>query len=400
MAKASHLRQINQRKVIRAMMRLNTASRTQLAREAQLSQPTVGRIVDELLDDSILSEVEVGDLPAAPSAMTMDEASGNGQQAPAVPPPPPQLGRPSQALQLDRRRRRFLAIQVGVHTTRVAATPLAVSDADGWQATFPTPQSPRAFADALKGLAGKVAPRGLQAAILCLPGVVDERAGRVLLSPNLHWTEKADFADIVRRITPARVLYIQEIRALALGQLAVDPQLQDFLLVDFGSGVGAAAVIGGKLYEGPLPLSGELGHTPVVGNSRPCSCGAVGCVETLVSRGGLLASAKQHRGPKTWPELVEQLREQGSSLPTWLIETLDAVATTIAGGLNLLGVRQVLLSGALNDIPAATNHLCSAVRRGAMWGRFGEIHCRPASRQRLIGMISMAIDQVLLSDDA
>ena len=42
----------------------------------------------------------------------------------------------------------------------------------------------------------------------------------------------------------------------------------------------------------------------------------------------------------------------------------------------------------------------SAVRRGAMWGRFGEIHCRPASRQRLIGMISMAIDQVLLSDKA
>jgi predicted NBD/HSP70 family sugar kinase len=389
MAKASHLRQINQRKVIRAMLRLSAASRTQLAREAGLSQPTVGRIVDELLESSILSEVEVGDQPSPPSP---DEAGQNGQ-------PTPQLGRPSQALQLDRRRRRFLAIQVGVHTTRVAATPIAVSDADEWQATFPTPQSPDAFADALRAVAARVVPRGLQAAIVCLPGVVDERAGRVLLSPNLHWTEKADFTDIVRHITPARLLYIQEIRALALGQLAVEPQLQDFLLVDFGSGVGAAAVIGGKLYEGPLPLSGELGHTPVVGNDRPCSCGAVGCVETLVSRGGLLASAKQHRGPKTWPELVEQHRQQGT-LPPWLIESLDAAATTIAGGLNLLGVRQVLLSGALNDIPSATDHLCAGVRRGAMWGRFGEIHCRPVQRRRLVGMISVAIDHVLLSDQA
>ena len=60
MAKASHLRQINQGKVIRAMIRLRAASRTQLAREADLSQPTVGRIVDELLDRSVLSEVENG----------------------------------------------------------------------------------------------------------------------------------------------------------------------------------------------------------------------------------------------------------------------------------------------------------------------------------------------------
>ena len=385
MAKASHLRQINQRKVIRAMIHLRAASRTQLAREAELSQPTVGRIVDELLDRSILSEAAGGDQPVA-----ADDADSNGQAT-------PQLGRPSQTLHLDRRRRRFLAIQVGVHTTRVAVTPLAVSDADEWQATFATPQSPAAFAAALKDVAGRLVSRGLQAAVVCLPGVVDERAGRVLLSPNLHWTEKANFTDIIRRVTPARVLFIQEIRALALGQLAAEPQLGDFLLVDFGSGVGAAAVINGKLYESPLPLSGELGHTPVMGNERPCSCGAVGCVETLVSRGGLMASAKEHRGPSTWPELLDELR-QADPPPSWFTQSLDAVATTIAGGVNVLGVRQVLLSGALNEIPAAMDHLCAAVRRGAMWGRFGEVGCRPAQRRRLLGMVSVAIDHVLLSD--
>ena len=126
MAKASHLRQINQRKVIRAMMRLSAASRTQLAREAELSQPTVGRIVDELLDSSVLSEVQSGDQPVAVAGAGVadDAAPANGQ------PQTPQLGRPSTALQLDRRRKRFLAIQVGVHTTRVAATPIAVTDAD------------------------------------------------------------------------------------------------------------------------------------------------------------------------------------------------------------------------------------------------------------------------------
>lgn len=384
MAKASHLRQINQRKVIRAMIHLRAASRTQLAREAELSQPTVGRIVDELLDRSILGEVEAGSQPA-PSP----EAGQNGQQS--------QVGRPSQALQLDGRKKRFLAIQVGVHQTRIAATPIAVSEADEWQMILPTPQSPADFAAVLQRVAKPLVPRGLQACVVCLPGVVDQRAGRVLLSPNLHWTEKADFAEIVRRLTPARLLFLQEIRALALGQLAAEPELQDFLLIDFGSGVGAAAVIGGKLYEAPLPLSGELGHTPVVGNERPCSCGAVGCVETLVSRGGLLASAKENGDPPEWGELVQRLNRDG--LPPWMTASLDALATTIAGGVNVLGVRHVLISGALNDIPAAINYVSAAVRRGAMWGRFGEIECRAIQRRRLLGMISLAIDEVLLPDD-
>ena len=388
MAKATHLRQINQRKVIRAMIRLRAASRTQLAREAELSQPTVGRIVDELLDRSILGEVEARDQATVPPL----EAGQNGQQQPS------QLGRPSQALQLDRRKKRFLAIQVGVHQTRVAATPIAVSEADEWQAIVPTPQSPRALADLMQRVVKPLVPaRGLQACVVCLPGVVDQRAGRVLLSPNLHWTEKANFTEIVSAVTSARVLFLQEIRALALGQLAAEPELADFLLVDFGSGVGAAAVIGGKLYEAPLPLSGELGHTPVVGNDRPCSCGAVGCVETLVSRGGLLASARENGWPDDWAALVERLNAEG--LPPWMTSSLDALATTIAGGVNVLGLRQVLISGALNDLPAAIDHLSAAIRRGAMWGRFGDLDCRAIQRRRLLGMISLAIDEVLLPDD-
>ena len=385
MAKVSHLRQINQRKVLRAMMRLRAASRTQLAREANLSQPTVGRIVDQLLDSSILSQAE------GAQASVSDDGGEGGQRS--------QLGRPSQALQLDRRRKRFLAVQVGVHLTRVAAMPIAVTEADEWQATFTTPHSPGAFAEALENATRQMVTRGLQACVLCLPGVVDQRAGRVLLSPNLHWTEKANFQEIIRRVTSARLFFVQEIRALALGQLASEPDLQDFLLVDFGSGVGAAAVIGGKLYESPLPLSGELGHTPVVGNDRPCSCGAVGCVETLVSRDGLVASSRQHHGPRTWTALLEELKTL-EELPDWLKETLDATATTIAAGVNVLGVRQVLLTGALNEVPAATAYLCDAVRRGAMWQRFGEMQCRPVTRRRLVGMVSLAIDQVMLADHA
>jgi len=71
----------------------------------------------------------------------------------------------------------------------------------------------------------------------------------------------------------------------------------------------------GRLYSGPLPLSGELGHTPVLGNNRLCGCGATGCIETLISRKGLIASAQEHlQEPVSWPRLLNLLAESSSIL--------------------------------------------------------------------------------------
>ena len=361
-------------------MRLRVASRTELAREAGLSQPTVGRIVDEMIAESILT---VGKGEAA----SPDSENGNGTA---------QLGRPSTPLELDRKRRRFVVVQVGVNQTRMAALPMRVSDADEWEVSFITPTSPEAFANAVQQQWKRVAARSVQAVVVSLPGVVDEGKGRVLYSPNLHWTERADFAQICRPMTRATVICVQEIRALALGQLAAEPASDDFLLVDFGSGVGAAAVIRGKLYDSPLPLSGELGHTPIPGNDRVCSCGATGCIETLVSRNGMLVTSRQHSGPRDWTALVSQVHRRG--LPDWLVPSLDAVATTIAGGLNLLGLRQAILTGALTEMPAASEYLCTAVSRAAMWSRFGQVRCRVVPRRRMAGMVTLAINSALLGD--
>lgn len=372
MATLSQIRRVNQGKIIKILMRLGGASRAQVAKATGMSQATVGRIVDDLLKESILAEV-----------------AWTGGDADAA-----QIGRPSIRLELDRKRRRFLAIQLGVHQTRMAALSLAVSDADDWPVRFATPASPEQWARAVSDASKQLSLKGPEAVVVSLPGVVDERNCKVLLSPNLGWTEGADLAALLKPLSRAPLVCVQEIRALALGQLAAEPAIEDFLLVDFGSGVGAAAVIGGKLHRGALPLSGELGHTPVIGNQRRCGCGATGCVETLISRHGLVESARENKLARTWEELLEEVRNGG--LPTWMRRSLDAVSTTIAGALNVLGLRRVIITGALGDIPGAIDYLGLAIARGAMWARFGEVTSKSAPRRRMAGMISSAIDRVLL----
>ena len=378
MATSSYLRRMHQRRIIETVARSGSVSRSSLARATGMSQPTVSRIVDQLLSDHVLAE-SADEAPAG--------GNGNAKSA-AV------LGRPSTQLQLDRCRPRFGIVQLGVRHTRMAVLPVAIPSEDKWESEFLTPSSAKAWLRQVDKLWKPYRDQGLKT-VVSLPGVVDESSGKVYLSPNVRWLEKAELRQNLREIFGQELVFKQEIRLLALGQLAVEPETGDFLLVDSGNGVGAAAIIGGKLFNGSVALSGEIGHVAVPGNDRPCGCGAVGCLETLITRRGFLASAAEHGQPKSWPALIEYLTDR--PLPRWLKFSLDSAAVDIAAALNLLGLRQVVLTGAFRELPpACVQYLSDSVQQHAMWARFGEIALRTAPRRRQAGVVSVALDSLLL----
>jgi predicted NBD/HSP70 family sugar kinase/uncharacterized protein YerC len=371
-----HLRQINQLKVVHTMLRLRRASRVKLSDATGMSQTTIGRIADDLIAQHVLTEIDNGETPVQIG--------------------PKHLGRPVKMLELDRTRMRFLLVQLGVRQTRIAATPIALPETERWSRKFATPNSREAWLESLKRTCAKLPLRNIEAVIMSCPGVVDEQSGRVLLSPNLRWSEQIDFPDGLRAITRAPIFFLQEIRALALGQLAVEPGLEDFLLVDFGDGLGAASVIGGKLQSGHIPLSGELGHTPVLNNIRPCGCGSIGCIETLVSRRGLIKSYAEHGGQRRWKTLIADIRENG--IPKWFKTALDAAAINVAGALNMDGIPNVICTGSIADFPeTVAEYFFSQIRRDAMWARLGNVTCRTVARRRMAGMITTGIDRAMFA---
>jgi predicted NBD/HSP70 family sugar kinase len=378
MATSSYLRRMHQRRIIETVARSGRVSRSNLARTTGMSQPTVSRIVDQLLSDHILAE-------------SSDEGAtaGNGPGRPAA-----VLGRPTTQLELDRCRPRFGIVQLGVRHTRLAVLPVAIPSEDRWESEFLTPSSADAWLRQLGKLWKPYCDSGLKT-VVSLPGVVDERTGKVYLSPNVSWLKKVELRNSLQDVFGPDLVFKQEIRLMALGQLAVEPEMGDFLLVDSGNGVGAAAVIGGTLFNGSVPLSGEIGHVAVPGNNRPCGCGAVGCLETLISRAGLLASAAENGQPERWPDLIGHLSDR--PLPRWLKHSLDSAAVDIAAGLNLLGLRQVVLTGAFRELPpSCVQYLSDAVCEHAMWARFDELSIRTAPRRRQAGVVSVALDSMLI----
>jgi predicted NBD/HSP70 family sugar kinase len=300
-------------------------------------------------------------------------------------------------LRLNRTAPRFIGIQLGVTETSLAALPLGISGEDVWTTTFPTPNSAEGWVQQLSRAAKSLRCKSLAGVLVSVPGILDEREGRVLFSPNLHWTEKVDLAARVRQVWKSPVVLVQEERALALGHQYVTPEREDFLLVDFGDGVGGAVLVAGKLQASSLPISGELGHTPVRGNARPCGCGAVGCLETLVSTRGLMQSfaAAHPEARATWAALKNHIGQQG--VEPWLAESLEAAAIVIAGALNVIGLRHVVLTGTLAELPpAGLEFLTAAIQRGAMWARFGQVEVETAPRRRTAGLVAVGMGQLIL----
>lgn len=372
------LRRTNQRTVLSLFQRLGSASRADLAKAAGLSQPTAGKIIEDLIEAGIL---QVADERADAKTKTRSR----------------RLGRPGQLLKLDSERPRFLGIELGVRETRVATLPVGVKLTDEWSLRFATPGTPEKWLQRLAKVCEGVAARDFWGILVSVPGIVDETAGKVLFSPNLHWLERTDLPGLVRQRWNLPVLLVQEIRALALGHLTAEPEVEDFLLVDFGEGVGGAIVLDGILYSHPTAMSGELGHTPVPGNLRLCGCGGQGCLETLVSESGLLnsfAEAGQNRSAD-WDSLVAHVGRTG--LERWLTETLDTTAKVIVGALNVLGLHRVLLTGRLTELPEQVrNRLMAQVQKEALWARFGEVTCRTAPRRRAAGLVAAGLDRLVL----
>jgi hypothetical protein len=90
----------------------------------------------------------------------------------------------------------------------------------------------------------------------------------------------------------------------------------------------------------------------------------------------------------------------GPELPRFLTEALDATASSIAGILNVCGLKRVVLSGHIRDLgPRATDHLVAAIRRSAMWSRFDTVEVELVQRRRARGLTIAGIQRVIMPTD-
>ena len=371
--KTAELRIHNTRSLLHELMLSGAMSRAEIARKLHVSKPTVGEITTELLERGLIREID-----------TVNPANRG-------------RGRPSTPIQLDNNVPRILLIQIGIHETRLAATPLLVDDADDWDIATPTPSSMPKFRQALTKAIRQLPTRELLGMVISVPGLVDEPEGRSIFSPNLHWLANSRLIENLQTILAIPTVLIQEIRALALGQ-QIQHGDDNFLLVDVDHGLGGAAVINGRLFDAPLPIAMEIGHAQVPRQHQRCGCGGTGCLETIFSMGGLLRTWNSHQQPRfrKWEQLAEYLHNQPDRPHDWITSTLDAAGAVIGGTLNTIGTKRVVFTGAASNLPTRYQQkLTEEVSRHSLWSRLAEIECVFEQRYRMRGMVASGMDRLV-----
>lgn len=120
---------------------------------------------------------------------------------------------------------------------------------------------------------------------------------------NLNWGKITFFVELMRKYFDLPIFMTNDAKAAALGEMLFGNarSLQHFMVITIGTGLGSAIVAHGQILYGYSGFAGELGHTVVDPEGRPCRCGKNGCLETYVSGPGLV---------KTFSELLEKCPEK------------------------------------------------------------------------------------------
>ena len=201
---------------------------------------------------------------------------------------------------------------------------------------------------------------------LGIPGAVDYELGIVRNAVNLRISE-LPLRQILEDALQVPVAIDNDVKAAARGASAYfgDRGL-DLALINFGTGVAAAAVVKGQLIRGEGNVAGEIGHLPLDADGAVCTCGQRGCIEAMAGGGRISERLAQLDPPLSLVNLVAEA-EAGNQAA---IDEVNRICLGIAGAIQVLvlayGSAVVALSGGVLDTaPALVDRVFELLRSRA-----------------------------------
>lgn len=265
-------RALNRSTVLNMIKTHGPIARADIARRTGLSAATVTGITADLIRDELVYEMEPGD-------------SGGG--------------------------RRPIPLALNAHGAYVVGIKLTEQQVIGCltdlEATVLSSQAmpihSRRWEDVVETLAqfvntllqGHQGPRSRLLGVgIGLAGIVEPVHGVLRRSPYFGWTN-VPLQQLIADRVHAPVYVDNDVNTLTLAEqwFGAGQEIDNFLVITLGRGIGLGIVVNGQLYRGADGGAGEFGHTVVDPDGPWCECGNRGCLETFVGEPGLVRSARQ-----------------------------------------------------------------------------------------------------------
>lgn len=191
---------------------------------------------------------------------------------------------------------------------------------------------------------------------LAVHGQVDAGTGVSQTMPQAPWKQPVEMKYLLEEKLNVRVMVDNDCVMLALAEKwQNDGQYRDFCVINVDYGIGSSFVINDQVWRGSLYGSGQIGHTIINPDGVACDCGRYGCLETVASLSALKKQARMWL--KTRPDLannpetltidalIDKWQQGDSRLQAWVEESANAIGLSLYNFLNILNINNILLYG-------------------------------------------------------
>lgn len=157
-----------------------------------------------------------------------------------------------------------------------------------------------------------ITPAQLDSIGMGCPGTCNQDTGVVEYSNNLGFKNVPLRPDVEKHFC-VRTYLGNDADAAAFGEYCAGSAkgADSAVVITLGTGVGSGIIINGKIYSGSNFAGGEIGHTVIVVDGRPCTCGRNGCFEAYSSATGLVTTTREYAAKNPNSLMARLIKQEG-----------------------------------------------------------------------------------------
>jgi glucokinase-like ROK family protein len=364
------------------LLRLNgPLSRASLASRIGLTRSTVGRIVDDLIAENLIREVE----------FTMGK-----------------VGRPGMLIELNPQGGSAIGIEIGVNFISIMLTDFSANVLWRERVSLPNEATSKDYLLRAEQLARKASDlaashqyrqMGIGVGVW---GLVDHFKGSIRFAPNLMWHD-IPLKENWEKIFGVPVYLENDANAAALGEyyFGASKNIENFLYVSMDIGIGGGIISKGKLFRGASGYAGEIGHMAIDPHGSLCSCGKVGCLETMVGRRVII---KRYQNKTSGAEIslekiIERARAGDRIAGSVFTEVAEALGIGIGNLVNIFNPERIILGWSLGqayDLLIPT--LKKSIQKNSLSDQMGKLDVVPFTNGAddcLLGCVANVMDEII-----
>ena len=130
-------------------------------------------------------------------------------------------------------------------------------------------------------------------------GQVDSEKGSIIFATDsIPGYTGTQIKQIIERELGVPCAVENDVNSAALGEahFGAAKGESNFICLTYGTGIGGAIFLDGKLFKGCGYSAGEFGHFITHANGKNCTCGGNGCYEAYASSGALVRAVAEKTG--------------------------------------------------------------------------------------------------------